>query len=113
MSEITLPRRSRPGEGRERIPELDVLRGLAAAAVLAFHYTTRFGIVFGHPTAPWFVPWGEHGVEVFFVISGFAIELSLESTNSARDFSLCNVTPVTYAKSGLSKQSRNVGFSPI
>lgn len=72
---------------RERIPGLDILRGLAAAAVLAFHYTTRFGIVFGHPTAPWFlVPWGEHGVEVFFVISGFAIELSLESTSTAHDF---------------------------
>jgi peptidoglycan/LPS O-acetylase OafA/YrhL len=72
---------------RERIPGLDVLRGLAAIAVLAFHYTTRFGIVFGHPTAPPFsAPWGEHGVEVFFVISGFAIELSLESKRTAGDF---------------------------
>src|ERR1041384_3563122 len=72
---------------RERIPGLDVLRGLAAGAVLAFHYPTRFGIVFGHPTAPWCsVPWGEHGVEVFFVVSGFAIELSLETNRTARDF---------------------------
>jgi peptidoglycan/LPS O-acetylase OafA/YrhL len=72
---------------RERIPGLDILRGLAALAVLAFHYTTRFGIVFGHPTAPWCsVPWGQHGVEVFFVISGFAIELSLESRRTAGDF---------------------------
>jgi peptidoglycan/LPS O-acetylase OafA/YrhL len=74
---------------RERIPGLDVLRGLAAIAVMAFHYTTRFGIVFGHPTAPPFsVPWGEHGVEVFFVISGFAIQLSLESRRTAGDFLL-------------------------
>jgi peptidoglycan/LPS O-acetylase OafA/YrhL len=72
---------------RERIWGLDILRGLAAVAVLAFHYTTRFGIVFGHPAAPPFsVPWGEHGVEVFFVISGFAIELSLESRRTAGDF---------------------------
>jgi peptidoglycan/LPS O-acetylase OafA/YrhL len=71
----------------ERITGLDILRGLAAAAVVAFHYTTRFGIIFGHPTAPSvLVPWGQHGVEVFFVISGFAIELSLESTVTARDF---------------------------
>src|SRR5262245_50490010 len=72
---------------RDRVPGLDALRGLAAVAVLAFHFTTRFGIVFGHPTALWFqVPWGVRGVEVFFVISGFAIELSLDSTRSARDF---------------------------
>jgi peptidoglycan/LPS O-acetylase OafA/YrhL len=72
---------------RERIPGIDVLRGLAAIAVLAFHFTTRFGIVFGHPTAPPFsAPWGEHGVELFFVISGFAIELSLESRRAPADF---------------------------
>ena len=76
-----------PSCPRERIPGLDVLRGLAAAAVLAFHYTSRFGTIFGHPTAPWILlPWGQHGVEVFFVISGFAIELSLESSSTARDF---------------------------
>ncbi len=72
---------------RERLPGLDLLRGLAAIAVLAFHYTTRFGNIFGHAAAlPFSVPWGVRGVEVFFVISGFAIELSLERTNSAREF---------------------------
>lgn len=74
---------------RERLPGLDILRGLAAASVLAFHYTTQFGFNFGHPAAPWFlVPWGQRGVHVFFVISGFAIQLSLESTNTAREFLL-------------------------
>jgi len=72
---------------RVRLPGLDVLRGLSALAVVAFHFTTRFGMIFGHPAAPPFwAPWGQRGVEVFFVISGFAIELSLESTTSARDF---------------------------
>jgi peptidoglycan/LPS O-acetylase OafA/YrhL len=72
---------------RERIPGVDILRGFAAMAVLAFHFTTRFGIVFGHPTAlPFSVPWGVHGVELFFVISGFAIELSLESRGTASEF---------------------------
>src|SRR5688572_16252904 len=76
-----------PTPPRERLPGLDVLRGLAAVAVLAFHYTTRFGDIFGHPVAPAFlVPWGVRGVEVFFVVSGFAIELSLERTSSAKDF---------------------------
>jgi peptidoglycan/LPS O-acetylase OafA/YrhL len=72
---------------RERLPGLDVLRGLAAVSVLAFHFTTRFGAIFGHPAPLWLlVPWGERGVDVFFVISGFAIQLSLESTNTAKDF---------------------------
>jgi peptidoglycan/LPS O-acetylase OafA/YrhL len=74
---------------RERLPGLDILRGLAAVSVLAFHYTTQFGVNFGHPATPWFlVPWGQRGVHVFFVISGFAILLSLESTNTAREFLL-------------------------
>jgi peptidoglycan/LPS O-acetylase OafA/YrhL len=72
---------------RERLPGLDILRGLAATSVMAFHFTTRFGVIFGHPAPPWIlVPWGDRGVDVFFVISGFAIELSIESTNRARDF---------------------------
>lgn len=72
---------------RVRLPGLDILRGLAAVAVVAFHFTTRFDMIFGHPVAPpFFAPWGQRGVEVFFVISGFAVELSLESTTTARDF---------------------------
>ncbi|HVJ15161.1 MAG TPA: acyltransferase [Polyangiaceae bacterium] len=78
---------SAPMPPRERLPGLDVLRGLAAVAVMAFHFSTRFGGIFGHPAAlAFYVPWGQRGVEVFFVISGFAIELSLESTSSAREF---------------------------
>jgi peptidoglycan/LPS O-acetylase OafA/YrhL len=71
----------------ERLPGLDVLRGLAALAVVLFHFTTRFSMIFGHPAPPpFFVPWGQRGVEVFFVISGFAIQLSLESEPSPREF---------------------------
>jgi peptidoglycan/LPS O-acetylase OafA/YrhL len=88
MSAPTPPRDAlRDPRRGERLPGLDVLRGLAALAVLAFHFTTRFGGIFGHPAAPaLLVPWGQRGVEVFFVVSGFAIELSLESTKSAGDF---------------------------
>lgn len=73
--------------GGARLPGLDVLRGLGALSVLAFHYTTRFGLIFEHPTAPFFdVPWGQRGVELFFVISGFSIERSVASAGSAREF---------------------------
>lgn len=76
-----------PSPPRQRIAGLDMLRGLAALAVLGFHFTTRFGTIFGHPATPWLsVPWGQRGVEVFFVISGFSVELSLDRTESAREF---------------------------
>lgn len=35
-----------------RVVEIDALRGLAAFAVLLFHYTTRFGQLYGHDGAP-------------------------------------------------------------
>ena len=71
----------------ERLPGLDALRGVAALAVVAFHFTTRFGIVFGHPERLTYgVPWGQRGVELFFVISGFAIELSLARACGAGHF---------------------------
>src|SRR4029078_8054933 len=76
-----------PPRPRERLPGLDVLRRLAAVSMMSFLSTRRFGAIFGHPAPLWLqIPWGQRGVEVFFVISGFAIELSIESTSRARDF---------------------------
>ncbi|HVU04413.1 MAG TPA: acyltransferase [Polyangiaceae bacterium] len=81
-------RRSEPHrDAGSRLPGLDVLRGLCALAVVFFHFTTRFQMIWGHPSSPPFlVPWGQRGVEVFFVVSGFAIELSLASHPTPRDF---------------------------
>jgi peptidoglycan/LPS O-acetylase OafA/YrhL len=54
---------------RERVPQLDALRFFAIMAVLVAHYW--------HPRqAPWIfagVSWGELGVRLFFVLSGFLI----------------------------------------
>jgi peptidoglycan/LPS O-acetylase OafA/YrhL len=70
-----------------RIRELDALRGLAALAVVAFHYTTRFDELFGHaPGLSWRAPWGAAGVELFFILSGFVIFMTLDRTKSALDF---------------------------
>lgn len=54
-----------------RILELDALRGLAALAVVLFHYTTRYDQLFGYsePLAV-NVSWGHYGVDLFFMISG-------------------------------------------
>lgn len=57
---------------------LDHLRGLAAAAVCFYHFTN------GNPTfldqSDWIRSlgwWGSHGVDAFFVVSGFVIPYSL------------------------------------
>ncbi len=55
--------------------------------VLLYHYTTRFSELFPHALAPAIsFPLGEHGVELFFVISGFVITMTLERSRCASDF---------------------------
>jgi len=72
-----------------RIADLDALRGLAALAVVLFHYTTRFDAVYGHSNAPLVaVPWGHFGVQLFFGISGFVIFMTLDRTRSLADFAV-------------------------
>ena len=70
-----------------RILELDAVRGLAALAVVLYHYTTRYDLKVGHLDAPLFeVPWGHYGVELFFLLSGFVIFMTLERTRRSSDF---------------------------
>jgi len=70
-----------------RVVELDALRGIAALAVVAFHYTTQYGLLFGHTTPLGFgFPAGNYGVNLFFLISGFVIFMTLERTRNAMDF---------------------------
>jgi peptidoglycan/LPS O-acetylase OafA/YrhL len=67
--------------------ELDALRGIAATLVMLFHYTTRYDQLFGHTTTlPVSVPWGHYGVNLFFMISGFVIFLTLHRINRPMDF---------------------------
>ena len=70
-----------------RIVELDALRGLAALAVVAFHYTTHYGNEVGHlGTAPISLAFGNYGVHLFFMISGFVIFMTLEHTRTSMEF---------------------------
>jgi peptidoglycan/LPS O-acetylase OafA/YrhL len=67
---------------RSRLGALDVLRFLAAAAVVAFHFTARDSPAWDGPVPQEFAsigPWtsyGRLGVALFFVISGFVILMS-------------------------------------
>ena len=70
-----------------RVLELDALRGLAALGVAIFHCTDHYGREIGHTVPPAFgFPPGNYGVELFFLISGFVIFMTLERTRSAGDF---------------------------
>lgn len=70
-----------------RLAEVDALRGVAALAVVLFHYTTRFTELFAPSATPSFsVPYGHHGVNLFFIISGFVIFMTLDRTRRGMDF---------------------------
>lgn len=70
-----------------RLVEVDALRGLAALAVVLFHYTTRFTELFApNPSPRISFPDGHYGVNLFFIISGFVIFMTLEKTTRPMDF---------------------------
>mgnify|MGYP000138274640 CR=1 FL=1 len=72
---------------KRRLLELDALRGIAALLVALYHYTTRYDDLFGHQVNMLFdIPWGHYGVQLFFVISGFVIFMTLEKTQRPMDF---------------------------
>lgn len=75
-----------PKQGR-RLVELDALRGLAALGVVLFHYYYHVFEVLGpEERMNLFFVYGQYGVELFFMISGFVIFMSLERTKRAADF---------------------------
>jgi peptidoglycan/LPS O-acetylase OafA/YrhL len=71
---------------KDRINEIDLLRFIAAIAVLCFHYSFR-----GHAyddlslmSYPWIIPaakYGYLGVQLFFMISGFVIFMTATNAN--------------------------------
>jgi peptidoglycan/LPS O-acetylase OafA/YrhL len=65
---------------RKRFEELDVLRGLAAVMVVVFHFTM------GRNQADLGFKLGTTGVDLFFIISGFVILLSLEHVEKSGQF---------------------------
>ena len=71
----------------KRIEELDCLRGIASLSVVLFHFTTGFRNVYGVNFNDIIeMPHGKFGVELFFLISGFVIFMSLERSAKPLDF---------------------------
>jgi len=67
-------------QGTQRLQVLDALRGIAAMAVVLFHFTLhREG--YDH-----IFRFGTTGVDLFFIISGFVIFMSLQKISSVKEF---------------------------
>ncbi len=82
-----------------RVEILDLLRLLAALAVVIFHYTFRGAAgddgftTFSLPALAPFSKYGYMGVQLFFVISGFVIAYSAEN-RSAVAFGIARITRI-------------------
>lgn len=71
----------------KRLSQVDSLRGLAALAVILFHFTTRFVDLYRPGLdLPVAFPYGHFGVNLFFIVSGFVIFMTLENTTRPMDF---------------------------
>jgi peptidoglycan/LPS O-acetylase OafA/YrhL len=80
----------------ERIKALDGLRGLAALSVVVLHLTSpklqphlRSESV---PSNWWHFSYGHYAVELFFILSGFLVLISLDRKKSLKDFLLSKFT---------------------
>jgi peptidoglycan/LPS O-acetylase OafA/YrhL len=82
--EALSPRSAATGTGN-RLAWLDVLRGLAALAVVFNHFGYFVPTQLKGPVNQWIDP-GAYGVFVFFLISGYIVPASLERKGSVRTF---------------------------
>jgi peptidoglycan/LPS O-acetylase OafA/YrhL len=73
----------------DRIAGLDVLRGGAAAAVMIHHHAQYYDVLYpGRAPLPVDLGAGHFGVELFFIISGFVILMTIERKRTVLDFAL-------------------------
>lgn len=77
----------------QRYLELDALRGLCVIAVLLSHYTTVYDLCYA-PAQPalFHFPWVAYRVQIFCMISGFAMAMIMEKTTRPLDFVVARVT---------------------
>ncbi|WP_051313415.1 acyltransferase family protein [Sporocytophaga myxococcoides] len=73
----------------KRLQEFDALRGIACMLVVLFHYAKYQYLDYG---LGWKFRYGVTGVDLFFMISGFVIYMTLLKTQTIRDFIYLRVT---------------------
>lgn len=74
-------------KNHQRLLELDVFRGFAAFYVFVFHFMADYADIVNPGTVnlPRYLT-GIYGVQLFFIISGFVIFMTLEKSKHAMDF---------------------------
>ena len=95
---------------QKRYLELDSLRGFAALIVVFFHFT------WGHEGAGFVFRWGNTGVDLFFMISGFVIFMSLNKIRTASEFIInrfCRLYPTYWACVTLSYILINIYYQVV
>ncbi|MFT7828728.1 acyltransferase family protein [Priestia megaterium] len=72
---------------KKRLSELDSLRGIAALSVMLYHYLTRYNELFSNPNDSIMdFKYGKYGVNLFFIISGFVIYMSISHQTDIKNF---------------------------
>lgn len=80
---------TKPARSAQRLLQLDGLRGIAALAVVLFHFTYRYDELIVPRDGVWYrFALGEFGVALFFMLSGFVIAMSLERTRTPVQFAV-------------------------
>lgn len=70
-----------------RLDNIDGLRALAVIAVLLFHYTSAFDLSYYKTVSvPFRLEAGHYGVDLFFMVSGYCIFMTLERSRSLAAF---------------------------
>jgi peptidoglycan/LPS O-acetylase OafA/YrhL len=89
-------KRARKVIAGERLDTLDGMRGVAALMVVVYHFFARWAAPVHEPTlyphgnllaeAPFLIVFGDVGILLFFLISGFVIMMTLERSTGIIDF---------------------------
>ncbi len=77
-----------PKTQTNRLLELDALRGLAALSVVVFHFTINENA----EKLGWEFRYGVTGVDIFFIISGFVIFLTIQKVRKWQDFAVSRLS---------------------
>lgn len=71
---------------RGRLENIDLLRAMAVASVLAYHFTSCVTPLYPEIRPSYTFPLGFLGVDLFFVVSGYCIFMTLERARDVRWF---------------------------
>lgn len=73
----------------QRFSELDSLRGIACLLVLISHYTWAYNHYFNTlDNQIFYFRYGDFGVQIFFILSGFVIFMTLNKVKSIKEFAV-------------------------